>query len=106
MGKILDLFTAAGRQVEAEIAAKAGATGPRGPQGPKGATGPQGPPGPTGDGSTTTAKYDLLTAADGHATGFAKRHGISFDRLKVLNPAGPPSGDWNLVHVGERYRYA
>ena len=50
--------------------------------------------------------YDLLTAADGHASGFATRHGISIDRLKALNPDGPPSGNWDLVHAGEKFRIA
>ncbi len=51
-------------------------------------------------------RYRLLTAADGHATGFAKRHGISLARLKALNPDGPPSGNWDLVHAGEKFRIA
>ena len=71
-----------------------------------GPPGPQGPAGKDATGGGTAAQYDLLTAADGHATGFAERHGISFEQLKVLNPEGPPSGNWNIVHAGERYRYA
>ena len=50
--------------------------------------------------------YDELRQSDGHATGFAERHGLTFAQLKALNPAGPPSGDWGLVHAGERYRVA
>lgn len=55
---------------------------------------------------TPTVKHDILRASDGHATGFAQRNGISLATLKRLNPQGPPSGNWNLVHAGERFRVA
>jgi hypothetical protein len=101
MGKIVDQLAAVGRQIEAELAVAKKLPAPV-----PGPAGPPGPPGPAGDTTPTTAKYDILTAADGHATGFAQRHGISITTLKALNPDGPPSGNWDLVHAGERYRYA
>ena len=105
MGRIADSMHATGLEIERQMAAATkGATGPRGLQGPEGDTGPMGPPGPAGDGST--ARYDILLASDLHATGFAARNGISFAKLQELNPAGPPSGNWNIVHAGESYRVA
>ena len=103
MGKIADDFAALGRTVEAEVeAAKAlpapipGPVGPTGPAGPAGGT----VPAPSG------ARYDTLLAADGHFTGFCARNGITVEQGKALNPNGPPSGNWNIVHAGEVYRVA
>ncbi len=67
-----------------------------------GHTSPPPPPSPT----PASPRYDVLQQEDGHATGFAQRNGISFARLQELNPSGPPSGDWNLVHAGEKFRVA
>lgn len=103
MGKITDMLTAFGRELEAEIDAARKLPAPI--PGPPGRPGPQGPPGPPG-GAPSAAVYDELRASDRHATGFAQRHGISLDQLKALNPNGPPSGDWNVVRAGERYRIA
>ncbi len=60
------------------------------------------------------ARYDKLTSADGHASGFAQRHGLSLDQLKRLNPNGPRfrpnnrtwDGNWNLVYPGDEFRVA
>ncbi|KKL41283.1 hypothetical protein LCGC14_2367650 [marine sediment metagenome] len=59
-------------------------------------------------------RYDKLTAADGHATGFAQRHGLSLGQLQELNPNGPRSrpnkrtwdGHWGLVYPGDQFRVA
>lgn len=108
MGEIRDLFMQLGDAFERAIAGipagppgPAGATGPQGVMGPVGPTGPQGPAGPGGG---TGERWDTLLASDGNATNFATRNGITFSTLKALNPQGPPSGDWNLVHAGELYR--
>ena len=60
------------------------------------------------------ARYDKLTSADGHAFGFAQRHGLSLAQLKTLNPNGPRSrpnnrtwdGNWNLVYPDDEFRFA
>ncbi|MFQ5880439.1 MAG: N-acetylmuramoyl-L-alanine amidase, partial [Dehalococcoidia bacterium] len=36
----------------------------------------------------------------------AERHGLTWERFKALNPEGPPSGRWRLIHPGEVYRVA
>lgn len=36
----------------------------------------------------------------------AERHGLTWDQFVALNPAGPPSGDWDLIRPGEKYRVA
>lgn len=100
MGAIKDAFAKAGEIVEQALAAV-----PRGERGEQGLPGRDGAPGPAGGTSTPTGgRCDTLRAEDGHATGFAARNGISLAQLKALNPNGPPSGDWNLVHPGELYR--
>lgn len=38
------------------------------------------------------------------ASVIAQRHGLTWARFKALNPEGPPSGDWNVIHKGERFR--
>ena len=65
-------------------------------------------PTPPGD------RYDLLTAEDGHASGFAQRHGLSLVQLQELNPNGPRfrpnkrtwDGNWSLVYPGDEFRIA
>jgi hypothetical protein len=60
------------------------------------------------------ARYNKLTSADGHASGFAQRHGISVAQLQALNPNGPRSrpnnrtwdGNWSLVYPGDEFRIA
>ena len=97
MGKIADQFAALGRQVEAEIAAKAGATGPRGPQGPKGDTGPQGPPGPAG-GGTSQSTYTVVSGDT--LSGIADKYeGVSWRQIYEANKAaiGP---DPDLIQPG------
>ena len=113
MGKIVDAakVAAAGiekmaAEAEAMIAAGRG-VGPPGPPGPPGPQGPQGPQGPAGGAvPPSAAVYDTLRASDRHATGFAQRHGLTVAQLQALNPDGPPSGDWNVVRAGDRFRIA
>lgn len=60
------------------------------------------------------ARYDTLTTEDGHASGFAQRHGLSLVQLQELNPNGPRSrpnnrtwdGNWSLVYPGDVFRIA
>ena len=60
------------------------------------------------------ARYDKLTSADGHASGFAQRHGLNLVQLQALNPNGPRSrpnnrtwdGNWSLVYPGDEFRVA
>ena len=40
------------------------------------------------------------------AYAIARRYRISFPRLQALNPNGPVSGNWALIHPGERLRVA
>lgn len=40
------------------------------------------------------------------AYAIARAHGISFDRLRALNPGKPASGNWSLIHPGEVFRVA
>ncbi|KKM65952.1 hypothetical protein LCGC14_1486050 [marine sediment metagenome] len=59
-------------------------------------------------------RFGKLTAADGHASGFAQRHGLSLVQLQELNPNGPRSrpnnrtwdGNWSLVYPGDEFRVA
>lgn len=104
VGKIKDIMTRAGAEIEAEVeAAKKLPIPIKGDTGKTGATGATGPAG----GGATGAVYDTLRASDRHATGFAERHGMTLAQLQALNPPpAPPSGDWNLVREGDRFRIA
>ena len=85
MGKIADRFAQLGKDVEAEIAAKAGATGPRGPQGPKGDTGPMGPPGPAGGG--TAQRTYTVKSGDSLGVIASKYSGVSWQQIYEANKA-------------------
>ena len=50
-------------------------------------------------------RYYTVKAGD-YASRIAERHNLSLGRFQALNPGGPPSGDWNLIHPGEKYRVA
>ena len=39
-----------------------------------------------------------------NASTIAYRHGLTWPAFKRLNPAGPRSGKWRLIHPGERFR--
>jgi len=40
------------------------------------------------------------------ASQIAQRHGLTWLAFARLNPTGPRSGNWNLIHPGEKYRVA
>lgn len=50
-------------------------------------------------------RYYTVKAGD-NASAIAQRHGLTWARFKALNPKGPPSGNWDLIHPGERFRVA
>ncbi len=95
MGKIADQFAALGRNVEAEIAAKAGATGPRGPEGPKGDTGPMGPPGPGG----TAQRTYTVKAGDSLGSIANQYSGVTWQQIYEANK-GLIGGNPNLIQPG------
>lgn len=97
MGKIADQFAALGRNVEAEIAAKAGAAGPRGPQGPKGDRGPQGPPGPAG--GTTVPRTHTVVSGDSLGAIANKYSGVTWQQIYAANKAVIGT-DPNLIQPG------
>ena len=79
------------------------------------AHGPHGDPAPAPQPKPKPrARYDKLATEDGHASGFAQRHGLSLVQLQELNPNGPRSrpygrtwdGNWGLVYPGDVFRVA
>jgi len=51
-----------------------------------------------------TAWYTVVPGDTAYA--IARKHNIPFPRLQALNPSGPVSGNWALIHPGEKLRVA